>query len=75
MHIECCTGPGIPESSESPQTSRAIARFGMNEFARRLQQKEQATEKKLQEVTTKAEQLEKENIILRRVNNSILNYL
>lgn len=75
MHNECCTGPGIPESSESPQTSRAIARFGMNEFARRLQQKEQATEKKLQEVTTKAEQLEKENIILRRVNNSILNYL
>ena len=59
-------GPGIPESSESPQTSRAIARFGMDEFARRLQEKEQATERKLQETITRAAELEKENAALRR---------
>lgn len=38
----------------------------MDEFARRLQQKEQATERKLQETIARAEQLEKENVALRR---------
>ena len=66
-------GPGIPESSESPQTSRAIARLGMDEFARRLQEKEQATEKKLQETISRAEQLQEENAELRRVTCRILN--
>lgn len=62
---------GIPESSESPKTSRAIARFGMDEFARRLQQKEQVTERKLQDTITRAEQLEKENAALRRVTRYV----
>ena len=56
-------------SSESPQTSRAIARHGMDEFARRLQEREEATQKRLQETMTTAEQLKKENATLRRVRN------
>jgi len=66
VSILLTVGPGIPESSESLQTSRAIARFGMDEFARRLQEKEQATERKLQETMSRAEQLQKENAVLRR---------
>ena len=66
-YSEHSTDQGIPESSESPQTSRAIARFGMDEFARRLQQKEQANKRKLQETISRAEQLQKENAELRRV--------
>lgn len=38
----------------------------MDEFARRLQQKEQATERKLQETISRAEQLQMENAALRR---------
>lgn len=38
----------------------------MDEFARRLQEKEQATEKKLQETITRAAELERENAALRR---------
>jgi len=56
-------------SSESPQTSRAIARHGMDEFARRLQEREEATQKRLQETITTAEQLKKENATLQRVRN------
>jgi len=63
----CITDTVIPISSESPQTSRAIARHGMDEFARRLQEREEATQKRLQETMNTAEQLKEENIALRRV--------
>jgi len=41
----------------------------MDEFARRLQEREEATQKRLQETMTTAEQLKKENATLRRVRN------
>jgi len=41
----------------------------MDEFARRLREREEATQKRLRETMTTAEQLKKENAILRRVRN------
>ena len=41
----------------------------MDEFARRLQEREDATQKTLQETMKTAEQLKKENATLRRVRN------